>query len=444
MSSIKQETIHGLKWSTVDKFGNFGISFIVGVFLARLLDPSDFGLLAMVSIFFAISNIFIDGGFGQALVQKKEVTEEDRSTMFYFNMGMSIFFYLLLFFAAPYIADFLGYSVLKSIIRISGIPMLIGPLGSNQNNLLVRAINFKIPALISITKNIVSGAIGIWMAYNGFGVWALVWSSLISSVMGTVIICIIVPWLPKTGFSTSSFKAMFSFGGNLTLNSLLDKIYEQGSSLLIGKYYTPTDLGYFNKGQSTASLPSTFLANIVSGVAFPVMSKVQENDETLLHVYRRFMRSLSLVIFFGMFLLVALAKPLVLFLYSAKWLPAVPYIQIIAFDYMLYHVNLVNWDLLLVKGRTDISLKKELINKIWKFGFMALTLPIGTIAFALGTVASSIMNVIVNTLVTGHFYHYGFKMQVSDFMPHMIKGVIVCIPAYLITLLDIHPLISVC
>ena len=437
MSDLKTETLHGVKWSAIGRFANTGISFGFGIVLARLLSPSDFGVMGMIAIFFAIAGIFIDSGFGTALVQKKTVTDEDMSTMFYFNVGMALFFYILLFFSSPWIAEFLDTPILKDIIRVTGLSMVIGALGGVQYNMLTRQVNFKVPAIISLICNLSSGCVGIIMAYKGLGVWALVVQGLLSTIVNVVCVWLYSSWRPVPKFSVASFKEMASFGGNLTFNAILDKIYNEGTGFLIGKFYKPAQLGYYSKGQGTASLPSTFLSDVVSGVLLPVLSKIQDDDDALLRAYSKFMRIMSLVIFFGIMLLVALARPLTIFLYSDKWIPAIIFVQIFCLRYMFYHINRVNWDLLLVKKRTDLCLKKEMVNKIFNFGFLAIAIPFGVQAIAWAGVAASVFNILVNTYVTGKVFPYGFKSQFMDFMPYLVKAAIACAPVYLLSSSDI-------
>ena len=444
MSSIKQETLHGVKWTAVNKFTNSAVSFLIGIVLARLLTPSDYGVVAMIGIFFAISGIFIDSGFGMALIQKKNVTEEDKSTMMFFNIGMATFCYVVLFIAAPWIAEFLNTPILKDIIRVSGLGMVIGSFGTVQYNMLYKAVDFKTPAIIGIVTNFINGIIGVALAYLGYGPWALVIPGLVSGIISCVSVWVISPWRPKLIFSKRSFHEMVSFGGNLTFNALLDKFYNEGTGFIIGKFYTPAQLGYYGKGQGTATLPSTFISETISGVLLPVMSKIQDDEQKLLYAYSRYMQIMALIVFFCSLLLVALAKPLTVFLYSDKWLPAVIFTQIFCFHYMLYFIHRVNWDLLLVKKRTDLCLKKELVNKIFDFGFLIAGICISVEAIAVSFVLASIANLIVNTYVAKKvFPTFGFKQQFADFFPYMVKGAIACIPAYAMTMLPIHPLIII-
>lgn len=442
MASIKEATLHGIKWTALGNISNTIVGFILGIILARLLTPSDYGVVGMVAIFFSISGVFIDSGFTTALIQKKEVTEADKSTMFIFNVGMSVLFFVILFFAAPFISDFVRMPILKDILRIMATTIVIGAFANVQGSLLNRELNFRFLSIVSFSTYLSSGIIAVILAYKGWGPWSLVIQNVITRLVTTVIFWVHSKWKPKLIFSKKSFKSMFSFGSNLAINSLIDNIYDKGTGFLIGKFYSPAKLGYYTKGQGTASLPTDFITSIINKVFFPVMSKLQEDDDRLIHVYRKYMQILSLVIFFFMFMLIALGKPLIEFLYSSKWLPAVIFLQIWALSKMLSHVHSVNWDLLLVKSRTDLALKKEIVNKAIKFALIIAAIPISVEAICWAMVIGSVCDVFVNTFVTGKVISYGFLKQAHDFIPYLIKGAIFNIPAFTFTLTNWHPLIE--
>lgn len=435
MTDIKRDTLYGMKWSSIGSIANTAISFIMGIVLARLLDPSDFGILGMTAIFFSISYIFIDGGFGAALIRKRDLNDTDCSTVFYFGFVVSCFCYGLLFFAAPHIAYFLNQPILLDVIRVSGIPMVLGSLSSVHYSLMTKNVDFKHPALIKILANVLSGCLGIYMAYQGHGIWALIYQSLCSSVISVVSVWFVSTWRPKWTFSWESFKELFSFGGNLVLNSILDKLYSEGTSMLIGKFYSPKDLGFYSKGQGTAQMPSSFLANIIAGVTYPVLSKVQDNEETLIIVYRKYIKVMSMTIFFMILLLAAIARPLTILLYTEKWEPAILFVQLFCIRYLLYHIHSVNWNLILVKGRSDIAMKKELVNKTFNFTVLFISIPFGVVAICFAQIISTFFNLFVNTYVTGRVCGLGLRKQAADFIPYLFLSIITCLPAYLISMM---------
>ena len=438
MTSVKSETLRGVKWSAIGKFSNTLVTFILGVILARLLSPSDYGIVGMTAIFFSVANVFIDGGFGAALIRKKDLTAEDCSTVFYFNIAASVLFYGLLFFLSPLIADFLRIPILKNIIRVSGLTIVMGSIGSIHFALLTKNVNFKTPALLNISLSLINAALGIFLAYSGFGVWSLVWPNVVTSFLRTSSIWFISPWRPLMVFSRKSFREMFGFGSNLVVNSILDKIYIEGTQMIIGRFYTPQALGFYTKGMNNAKLPSTFLFDVVGSVTYPVLSKIQDDDESLVRVYSKYIRTMSMVVFFGLLLLAALARPYVLILYSAKWEPAIIFLQLFCIRYLLYHIHAVNWNLLLVKGRSDLALKKEIFNKIVRFSLLIAAIPFGVIYICLAQILSSISDLFVNTYYAGKVSDMGFRKQCSDFFPYLLLAAIACIPSYYFTSLDIN------
>lgn len=441
MTDVKRETLKGFKWTALNSFGNRIVSFLLGIVLARLLSPQDYGVVGMTAIFFALASIMVDSGLSTALIRKKDMTIEDSSTIFFFNIFVSTLCFLILYFASPFIADFFTTPILVDIVRVSALSMVIGAFGSVHWTLMSKNVNFKTPALVSFPVNITSGIIGVVLAYLGFGPWALVLQSLSATTINAVVVWFISPWRPKLIFSMKSFKEMFGFSGNLVVNAVVDKFYNEGVGMVIGKFYSPTQLGYYSKGQGTAQLPSTFLYSTVGNVIFPILSKIQDDDEKLIHVYSRYMRILSLVIFFGMILMTAVARPLTIFLYSDRWIPAILFMQIFCLRYMLWHIHKINWDLLLVKGRSDWAFKKEIVNKILNFTCLFISISFGPVAICLSGFIASILNIVVNMFVAGRLFNFGFIRQFRDFFPYIIISALCCAPAWGISFLDWSPLL---
>lgn len=438
---VKTETLKSFKWTALNSFGNRVVSFLLGIILARLLSPQDFGVVGMTAIFFALASIMVDSGLSTALVRKKNMTIEDSSTIFFFNIIVSSFCFIVLFFASPYIADFFHTPILVNIVRVSALSMVIGAFGSVHWTLMSKNVNFKTPALVSFPVNITSGIIGVILAYMGFGPWALVLQSLSATTINAVVVWFISPWRPKFIFSMKSFREMFGFSSNLVVNAIVDKFYNEGVGMVIGKFYSPAQLGYYSKGQGTAQLPSTFLYSTVGSILFPILSKIQDDDEKLLHVYSRYMRILSMVIFFGMILMTAVSRPLTIFLYSDRWIPAIIFMQIFCLRYMLWHIHKINWDLLLVRGRSDWAFKKEVVNKIFNFSCLFAAISFGPIAICFAGFVASLLNIVVNTYVAGKLFNFGFRKQFADFFPYIIYSAICCAPAWIISYLDWTPIL---
>lgn len=416
-NTLKQQTKRGLYWSFFNQFANYGMQFCVGVVMARLLSPSDYGITALPAVFMAVAGIFQSGGLYPALVRKKDLKEEDLSTSFIYSIVVGIVLYVILFFSAPWIADFYNIPVLVPLIRVTALGFLWGPLGTPQNVILNRRLDFKTPAKISIATKIAGGCVGIGMAYMGYGLWALVVSGLLSSLLGLTLTWIAVRWFPTTGWSRSSFRYLWGFGNKLMASSLLDTLYNNIVPVFIGKYYSPADLGVYNRASGYAAMPSQNITGVIQGVTFPVLSKMQDNDEQLAHNYRKMLKVTAFVIFPMMIMLSALARPLILVMITAKWESCIALLQIICFSMMWYPIHAINLNLLQVKGRSDLFLRLEIIKKVIGLSILTFTLPQGLIVFCWGTIVSSMLSLIINTYYTGKLIHVGYIRQMGDLLP---------------------------
>ena len=328
MGNLKEQTLSGVKWSAIGRFSTQGISFIIGLMLARMLSPTDYGLVGMLGIFFAIAQTFIDSGFGSALIRKKDCTDEDYSTAFYFNIAVGIACFLILYLFAPLIASFFDTPILKDIVRVLSINLFINSLTIVQGARLTAAIDFKSQAKVSLITTILSGGIGLAMAYNGFGVWSLVYQSVASTTIRAVLLWIITHWRPQKKFSLQSFRYLFGFGSKILASSLLHTIYVNLTTIIIGKFYSAKDLGYYSRGESLATLPSSNIMGILQSVTYPILSKIQDDDQRLIQVYRKYISMASMVIFFGMCLLAALAEPFIITLLTDKWANSIVFLQV--------------------------------------------------------------------------------------------------------------------
>lgn len=440
--NLKTQTLKGVKWSMINSIGGKVIGFLLGVLLARLLSPSDFGLVGMAAIFFAISNIIIDGGFASALVKKQNMTNEDASTVFYFNIVVCIIMCSLICVFSENIAAFLNAPVLKDMVKVSALSMLFGSFGSVQFALLTKQVDFKTQALITLFSQITSGFVGVYLAYEGYGAWAIVWQSFCASAARTVTVWMWSKWRPTLCFSIKSFKELFSFGANLTINSVLDTFFREGIGMIIGKYYSVEQLGLFTRGQHTAQLPSTFLYAMASQVTFPILAKIQDEDERLFAIYRKFMRMFSIIIIFSMILLISIAKPLTIFLFTDKWLDSVIFLQLYCAIYTFNHIHALNYNFLLVKGRTDWILKKEIINKSFKILVVIALLPYGVLNICVAYLISTLFDLCVNTTISGRLFGYGFKQQLADVMPYLLLAIGCCVPPLMLSSVIENPLIS--
>ena len=423
-----------MKWSAIGRFSTQGVGFVIGLILARLLSPSDYGIVGMIGIFIAIAQSFIDSGFSSALIRKNDRTEVDYSTAFYFNIIIGIASYGLLFLLAPLIADFFSTPILKDVVRVVSINLFLNSLTIVQTAKLTVALDFKAQAKVSLITTIISGVIGIAFAYNGYGVWALVYQSVASSLLRVILLWVITKWIPLLTFSNNSFKSLFSFGGKILVSGLLHTIYMNFITLVIGKFYTPKDLGFYSRGESLASLPSTNITSILQSVTYPILSKLQDDDGRLIAVYRKYIAMSSMIIFFGMCLLAALAKPIVLFILTEKWAEAIIYLQIFCFALMFDHLCQLNLNILYVKGRSDLVLRLEIIKKVISISMIICAIPFGVLAICIARALYSQIAVYINTYYTGKIFGLGYIAQVKDFGGYFIGSLISVMPAYLLSL----------
>lgn len=422
--TLKQQTKKGLYWSFFNQFSNYGMQFCIGIVMARLLTPSDYGITALPGVFMAIAGIFQDSGMSGALVRKEKVEEKDYSTLFIYSIAMGIFMYAILFTASPWIAKFFNTPILTSLIRVTALGFLWGPVSTVQYVILSRKLDFKTPTKISITTKLFSGIVGILLAYIGYGLWALVISGVLSSFLGLIIVAYVVKWYPKTGWSKDSFKYLWNYGNKMLASSLLDTAYNNITPVFVGKYYSPADLGVYNRARGYAAMPSQQVTGVIQNVTFPVLSKMQNDNESLARNYRRMLRTTAFIVFPLMLMLAALARPLVITLITAKWEACIILLQIICFSMMWYPIHSINLNLLMVKGRSDLFLRLEIIKKIIGLSILAITLPQGLIIFCCGNILSSIISLIINTYYTGKLIDIGFFKQMRDLMPIAVLGLV--------------------
>lgn len=431
--TLKQATTKGLFWSSVERFSNQGVQFVFSIILARLLSPSDYGIIAMVTIFFAVAQSFVDSGFSNALVRKTDRVEEDLSTCFYFNIGVGIIAYIVLFLIAPLVANFYNQPILSPIIRITGLGVILNSLCVVQQALFTIKIDFKSQAKITLSATVISGIVGILLAYQGYGIWALVWQGVASSIVRMGLLWLMSKWRPRTGFSKSSFNYLFGYGSKLLASGLLDTIYNNIYPIVIGKFYNPAQLGNYSRALGWAQLPSANITSILQRVTFPVLSAIQDDTLRLQNSYRRLLKLSAFIVFPLMMGLAAIASPLIRVILTAKWDGCVLYLQILCFALMLYPIHAINLNLLQVKGRSDIFLRLEIIKKIIGVVILIITIPLGITAMCLGMVFSSIICLIVNTYYTSRFIDVGLLTQLKDLRIILINSLVMGGGIYILT-----------
>jgi O-antigen/teichoic acid export membrane protein len=433
MGGLKSKTSAGLRWSVFEQVSKQGVGFVISIIIARILSPSDYGIIGMIAVFTGISSVFVGAGFGSALIRKQDRSDIDFSTVFYYNIVVSIFFYIVLFLSAPYIAKFYDTPILIPITRVVGLNLVIGAIGAIQSTKLNIAIDFKTQTKISAISLLITGIIGISMAYLGFGVWALVFQELASTIISTGLVWYFIRWKPLLIFSVKSFKELFGFGSRLMLSFLLDAIYTNIYEVVIGKKFSPADLGFYSRAKGLARLPSSNITNVISRVTFPVLSEMQNDDNRLKTNYRKLIKMSAFIIFPLMMVLSALGEPLILILLTDKWLPAVPYLQVLCFSLMFYPIHALNLNLLQVKGRSDLFLKLEIVKKINITIVLIISSHFGILVMCYGAIFNSIVSLIINTYFTGKLLNMGFIAQMKDLLPilslSILTGIITFVPS---------------
>lgn len=428
--NLKHKTKKGIYWTFFNSFCNNGLSFIVGVIMARLLSPSDYGITALPAVFIVVANVFITGGFDSAMIRKKELTEADLSTAFIYSASVGLFAYFLIFIGAPWIAAFFKEPILTPLVRVTALTFLWSPLATPQTILLNRRLDFKTQARIAIVTKIIGASIGITMAYVGYGLWALVIMSVVSSFLQFIQMWIAVKWKPSLKWSKDSFRYLWGFGNKLMFSRLLDVVYQNITPIFVGKYYSTSELGIYNRAHGYAQLPSQQGTYVIQQVTFPVLSKMQDDEEALARNYRKMLKVSAFVIFPVMTLLAALAKPLIIILVTEKWIESVIYLQLLCFSMMWWPIHSINLNLLQVKGRSDLFLKLEFWKKGIGLTIMALTLPVGLVYFVAAGILNSFITLIINTYYTGKLINVGFLKQMKDVFPTYFLSLVAFVLAF--------------
>ena len=434
-SDLKKKAISSLIWRFLERCGAQGVSFIVSIVLARLLEPEVYGTIALISVFTAILQVFVDSGMANALIQKKDADELDFSSVFFFNLTMCLALYLLLFFCAPLIASFYNNAELIPVIRVLGITLLISGVKNVQQAYVSRTMQFKRFFFATLGGTIGAAVVGIAMAYIGFGVWALVAQTLFNSMTDTVILWITVKWRPRLLFSFRRLKGLLNYGWKLLVSGLLHTIYINLRSLMIGKFYTAQDLAYYEKGQSFPSFVVTNINSSIDSVLLPTMSGVQDNRETVKAITRRSIVTSSYLMWPMMVGLAAVAKPLVLLLLTEKWLPAVPFLQITCFALGLEPLQTANLNAIKAMGRSDIFLKLEIVKKAIAITILFLFMRFGVLAIAVSGLVYSVIAAMFNSYPNRKLLGYSYFEQIRDILPSFLLALVMGAVIYLITLI---------
>ena len=431
--SLKNKTVKGVVWSSVERFSVQGVQFLVMLVIARLLDPSDFGLVGMLAIFLAVAQSLIDSGFSQALIRKQDRTEVDNSTVFYFNIVVSAVLYLILYAIAPWVSDFYDEPQLCSLMRVLCLIVIINSFAVVQRAIYTASINFKTQAKASFIAALASGLVGVWMAYNGYGVWTLVWQQILNAGINTLLLWIYSNWYPRWAYSWKSFRELFAFGSKLLASGLLDTLYTNIYLLVIGKIFNAASLGFYTQADRFTKLPSSNITGILQRVTYPVLCSIQDDDERLREDYRKLLRLSAFIIFPMMCLLAGVAYPLVELLIGEKWRFAATLIIPLSFTMMWWPIHAINLNLLQVKGRSDLFLRLEIIKKIIGVTVLVLSIPFGLLFMCYAGIATSIISLVINTYYTGKLIQVGFLMQMKDLSGSLIVSMAIFVVAYFLS-----------
>lgn len=425
--NIKERLIKGTVWNTLEKIAVKSSSFIISIFLARILSPSDYGLVGMLTIFIALSTVFIESGFAKALIQKQDRNNIDFTTVFYFNFIVALFLYLILFVLAPYIATFYETPILVPILRVLSLNIIISSINIVQRAQLMIEMDFKSLAKINFIGTIIGGICGIIIAINHYGVWALVIQSIISTITMTALFFYYTKWTPLWAFSWQSFKELFHFGSKLLTASSIVTIFNNISTIAIGKIYKSDQLGLFTRASLFTEMIAWTINDVIGTVTFPILSELQSNKDKMLNVYRKSLFYTTLISFPAMVLLAIIAKPLVIILLTEKWLPCVSFIQILCFARMWTPLSAINMNLLNAIGRSDLFMKVDLSKLPLEIIILIITIPLGIKAVVIGNLISAIIGFFINTYYPGKYFGYGGLKQLRDSIRIFIALIIMCI-----------------
>ena len=414
----------GIFWSAVERFSTQGAHFLLSIILARMIAPHHFGLLAMLTIFIAVANAFVDSGFSMALVQKQDRTEKDYSTVFFFNIIISIIIFFILFLISPYIAAFYEEPILETLTKYVSLNIIITSFAVVHRAILVIRVDFKKQAKFSFYAVLISGFVGIVLAYYNYGVWALVVQSLSHNMINTILYIVNVRWFPRKTFSIESFKSLFGFGSKLLLSGLLNTIYLNLYSLVIGKFYSATNVGYYNRAYTLAQFPSTNLVQIMSRAIYPILCELQNEEERLKQSLLSYLRYSCFIVFPLMVGLATLSNPFIRFVLTDSWEGAIMPLTILSFSYMLYPIMHIDSQILSVKGRSDLFLKAEIIKKTIALVILASTVHFGMMVLCLGITFYNIPDVIIIILFLKKVIHVNFWDHLKNLGPIFISAIV--------------------
>lgn len=420
MASLRNKAVSGIFWTFSQLFSIQAIIFVVSTILARVLSPSEFGIIGMITVFNAVGISLMDSGMTSSLIRTPNPTHRDFSTVFFFNIAVSVFIYAIIFFSAPFIAEFYNQPILKDIVRVYCLSFVLNASFATQKARLTKDMKFKTQMTITVPSVIVSSILGIFLAYSGFGVWSLVFMQLSQILLNSVQYWIRSKWVPSLVWDKQLLKTHFNFGYKLTLSGLLNTIFSNIYQIIIGKMFSPMLVGYYTHSSRMKKIPIQNLSNALDRVTYPLFASVQDDNVRLKKMYKELMCMVFFVVAPLMLTLMALAEPIFRFLFTEKWLPAVPFFQIMCITGVLYPIHSYNLNILKVKGRSDLFFKLEVYKKIVTVVLLLITVRHGIAAMLWGQVASSVIALIINSYYSGKFLSYPLGEQLKNVAPILI------------------------
>lgn len=431
MGELRSKALRGVLWSAIDKAGVKAVAFIVSIVIARILSPADYGVIGMILVFIVVANIFIDSGMSQALVQRKNRSAADMATAFYFNIAISVICYIILFFCAPAIANFYSVPMLVPILRVLGLNIIIAAFATVQRANLLAKLDFKTIAVVNICSVTVSGIVGIWMAYTGYGVWALVGQQMSSMLTSSCVFWLFGRWHPTAPFSKESFRILWNFGSKLLATGLVSTIIREINSVAIGRIYRSEELGYYTRAVQTSDMVAITTNEVINAVTFPVLSSLQDNREQMVSVYSRMLGMTAFFIFPIMTGLAVIAKPFISVLLTDKWLPAVVLLQWLCFARMFTPISSLNMNILNAIGRSDLFMKLDFSKIPLTIATMAITIPIGVEAMVIGSFINTFICYFINAYLPGKLFNFGVKAQFRIFWRIMLSTALMALVTWL-------------
>lgn len=439
--SLRGKAIKGSGWSFIDNVANQGITFLVGLVLARLLTPEEYGLIGIITIFIAIFNSIVDSGFSNALIRKNDAKDIDYNTVFLTNLLFSVVLFIVLYVCAPVISRFFEQPLLVPLMRVMGSIVIINAFAIIQRTILVKAVDFKTQTKVSLISSIASGVLGIGMAVTGWGVWSLVGQQVSRQLLNSVFLWIFAKWYPKMEFSFRSFRELFDFGWKLLVSGLIDTVCTRIYQIVIGKFYSPAMLGQYTRADQFASIASSNITTVVQRVSYPILSSVQDDKERLKNGYKKIIKETMFITFTLMLGMAAIAKPMILTLIGEQWLPCVPFLQIVCLSMMLYPLSALNLNMLQVQGRSDLFLKLEIIKKTIAIAPLLLGIFVNIYWMLWSNFVVGLIAYYLNAYYSGPFLNYSIAEQFKDILPSFSIASSMSLVVYALSFIELPALL---